>query len=73
MVMAGLLKGRIAYLCGALWTLAQLLDAAGVSGSRSLSMSLLLKTGALHARPGVVGFNWSPPAVRHFLVPVVIL
>ena len=47
-VMAGLLKGRIAYLFGASWALAQLLDAAGISGSRSLSMSLLLETGALH-------------------------
>ena len=73
MAMTGLLKDGIAYLCGAFWTLAQLLDAAGISGSRSLSMSLLLKAGALHARPGVVGLNWSPPAVRHLFVPMVML
>ena len=48
------LKGGLAYLCGACWALPQLLDAGGIGGSRSLSMSLLLKAGALHARLGVV-------------------
>ena len=71
--MAGLLKGRIAYICGAFWTLAQLLDAAGISGSRSLSMSLLLKTGALHAGLRMVSLQRSPSAVRNPFLPVGVL
>ena len=54
-VMTGLLETEAAHLWGAAGAVAQLLDAAGISGSRILSMPLLLQAGALHeSRGGVV-------------------